>query len=106
MNLFTVKPNQASGKRRYLVHLFCVHDENGSPCRYTARIRIWTSRSVRAKTNERVFGDEYELIEIVNPLLPSGSDVRNVFSHIENPDGFFYLLYLSFEEAGRLGWRG
>ena len=49
--------------------------------------------------------DEYELIETINPLLPHGSDVRDVLSHIESPDGFIYLLYLSSEEAERLGWR-
>ena len=61
--------------------------------------------SVHAKTQERVFTDEYELIETMNPLLPHGSDVRDVISHIESPDGFLYLLYLSSEEAGSLGWR-
>lgn len=49
--------------------------------------------------------DEYELIETINPLLPRGSDIRDVLSHIESPDGFLYLLYLSAEEANRLGWR-
>ena len=57
------------------------------------------------KTHERVFTDEYELIEIINPLLSQGSDVRNVISHIEKPEGFLYLLYLSSEEANSLGWR-
>jgi hypothetical protein len=41
----------------------------------------------------------------MNALLPHGSDVRNVLSHIESPDGFLYLLYLSFEEVSNLGWR-
>jgi len=106
MNRLIQKLDQTSSKRRYLVHLFCAYDESSATCRYTARIRIWTSRSIRAKTYERAFSDECELIESVNPLLPTGSDVRNVFSHIESPDGFFYLLHLSFEEAGHLGWRG
>ncbi len=49
--------------------------------------------------------DEYELTEALNPLLPHGSDVRDVLSHIESPEGFLYLLNLSSEEARRLGWR-
>jgi hypothetical protein len=40
----------------------------------------------------------------MNPLLPRGSDVRDVLSHIESPDGFLYLLHLSSEEAAHLGW--
>ena len=59
----------------------------------------------KRRPRERVFTDEYELIETINPLLPQGSDVRNVISHIESPDGFLYLLYLSSEEANSLGWR-
>lgn len=90
-----------------MVHLCCVHAEGSPSCRYVARIQLWTTRSaVEAKTQERIFTDEYELIETINPLLTQGSDVRNVISHIENPDGFLYLLYLSSEEANNLGWRG
>ncbi len=93
-------------RHRYLVHLCCTHDEGSPTCRYIARIRHWTTRnSVQAKARERIFIDEYELIEIMNPLLPHGSDVRDVLSHIESMDGFLYLLYLSSEEAGTLGWR-
>lgn len=89
-----------------MVHLCCLHDEDYRGCRYVARIKLWTARSsVIATTRERVFTDEYELIETINPLLPHGSDVRNVISNIETPDGFLYLLYLSAEEAANLGWR-
>ncbi|MFP5233626.1 MAG: hypothetical protein ACLGQX_13530 [Acidobacteriota bacterium] len=45
------------------------------------------------------------MIDVVNPLLLRGSDVRDVMEHIESPNGFFYLLRLSSEEAARLGWR-
>jgi hypothetical protein len=83
-----------------------VHDEGSRCCRYVARIQLWTTRSTdQAKTQERIFTDEYELIETINPLLSQSSDVRDVISHIENPDGFLYLLYLSSSEASRLGWR-
>ena len=100
------KRDGAPRKRRYLIHLCCVHDEGSRACRYVARIQLWKIRgSVHTKAHEHVFTDEYELIEIINPLLPHGSDVRNVISHIESPDGFLYLLYLSSEEAGSLGWR-
>jgi hypothetical protein len=106
MSRRTQKLNRALRRRRYLVHLCCAHDEGSSACRHVARIQLWTTRSsVHGKTQERVFTDEYELIETINPLLPHGSDVRNVISHIESPDGFLYLLYLSSEEASSLGWR-
>jgi hypothetical protein len=106
MNRPAQKLNRASRRRRYLVHLCCAHDEGSRACRHVARIQLWTTRGgVHAKTQERVFTDEYELIETINPLLPHGSDVRNVISHIEKPDGFLYLLYLSSEEASSLGWR-
>jgi hypothetical protein len=106
MNPSLQKLDQTPSKRRYLVHLFLAYDEISATCRYTARIRIWTSRSIPAQTCERVFRDECELIETVNPLLPNGSDVRYVFSHIESLDGFFYLLHLNLEQAKQLGWRG
>jgi len=93
-------------RRRYLVHVGCRQDEGSLACRYVATIRLWTARSsTQAKTQECGFVDEYELIETINPLLPRGSDIRDVLSHIESPDGFLYLLYLSAEEANRLGWR-
>jgi|SRR5580704_16346826 hypothetical protein len=107
MSRSTHKLNPGPRRRRYLVHLFCTHDERSLACRYFANIRLWTARSsAHAKNQEYAFVDEYELIETINPLLPHGSDVRDVLSHIESRDGFLYLLYLSSEEADRLGWRG
>ncbi len=106
MTRSTQKLHPRPRRRRYLIHLCCLHDAGDRACRYVARIQLWTSgSSVHTKTHERVFTDEYELIETINPLLSEGSDVRNVISHIENPDGFLYLLYLSSEEANKLGWR-
>jgi len=106
MNRPAQKLNRAHRRRRYLIHLYCLHDESSRACRYVVRIQLWTTRSsVYTKTHERVFIDECELIETINPLLSHGSDVRNVISHIENPDGFLYLLYLTSEEANSLGWR-
>jgi hypothetical protein len=92
-------------RRRYVVHLLCAFDHEGEGCRYIVRIRPWAARSgMHAESRERVFADDCELIAAINPLLPRGSDVRDVFEHIESPNGFFYLLYLSCEEAGQLGW--
>jgi hypothetical protein len=106
MNRPAQKFNRALRKRRYLIHLCCAHDEGSRACRYVARIQLWTTRnSVHTKTHERVFTDEYALIETINPLLPQGSDVRDILSHIESADGFLYLLYLSSHEANNLGWR-
>jgi hypothetical protein len=101
------KRDFAPYRRRYLVHLFCVRDESNGTCRYVARIQAWAARmGARAETHERAFTDECEFVETINRLLPCGSDVRDLLSHIESPDGFLYLLHLSSEEAGRLGWHG
>jgi hypothetical protein len=92
-------------RRRYLVHLLCASSVEGEACRYIARIRPWTGRhSELDEVRERAFADDSELIAAINPLLPSGSDVRDVFDHIESPKGFYYLLWLSNDEAQRLGW--
>ena len=107
MNRSAKKRNREPRRRRYLVHLCCAHDEGSRACRYVARTQLWTTRSNdHTMAHERVFTDEYELIETINVLLPPGSDVRNVISHIESLDGFLYLLYLTSEEASCLGWRG
>ena len=89
-----------------MVYLFCGHGESNDTGSYIARIQPWAAcMSARGETGERVFTDECDLIETINPLLPRGSDVRDVLSHIESPEGFLYLLHLSSEEAARLGWR-
>jgi hypothetical protein len=94
-------------RRRYVVHLSCVTENGIGPCYYIARIRALAARAVtQVEAHERVFTDECALIATINPLLPSGSDVRDVFSHVESPDGFFYILCLSGDEARQLGWRG
>lgn len=100
------KPVSPPRRRRYVVHLFCEPGGEHQTIRYIARIHPWSARRVSAaESRERTFADDCELIATINPLLPSGSDVRNVFEHIEGPNGFFYLLRLSSEEAGKLGWR-
>ena len=99
------KRSPSPPRRRYLVHLLCVLDRECESFGYIARIRPWASRWVNTETCERTFADECELIATINPLLPRGSDVRDVFDHIESPSGFFYLLHLSSEEAALLGWR-
>ncbi len=99
-------PDPALRRRRYVIYLFCAHEETNGACSYIARIHPWAARmSARAETRERVFTDECDLIETINPLLPRGSDVRDVLSHIESPDGFLYLLHLNSEQAAGLGWR-
>ncbi len=93
-------------RRRYLVHLFSVTENGRANCGYIARIRPWAARyGVHAETRERAFADECELIATINPLLPTGSDVRDVFVHIESPKGFYYILNLTNREATLLGWR-
>jgi hypothetical protein len=98
------QPSAPSG-RRFLVHLLSAMGGESGRYRYIARIQPWVARCrSRAGATERVFADECELIEAINPLLPHGSDVRDVFEHIESPNGFFYLLRLSSEQAAQLGW--
>ena len=63
------------------------------------------AQRLHAEPRERAFADECELIATINPLLPPGSDIRDVFDHIESPNGFYYLLHLRSEEAAQLGWR-
>jgi hypothetical protein len=95
-----------ASRRRYLVHLSYALDGDSENAHYIARIRPWAARgSSRTGILERIFADEYELIEAINPLLPHGSDVRDIFEHIESPKGFFYLLRLTTDEAEQLGWR-
>jgi hypothetical protein len=106
MNPSTQKPDLAPHKHRYLVHLLCAQNESDETCRYIVRIQLWSARSgARTEIHERTFADECELIETINPLLPAGSDIRDVIGHIEGSDGFFYLLHLSSEQAVHLGWR-
>ncbi len=96
----------APRRRLYVVHLLSVLDYECQACRYIARIRPWAARTSGVHENcERTFADERELIATINPLLPRGSDVRDVFGHIESPNGFLYLLRLSGAEARHLGWR-
>ncbi len=105
MNQSTGKPDLKRDKRRYVIHLFCSLDENTGSCHYIARIHPWGARSsAHAEIHERVFANEYELVDTINRLLPPGSDVRDVLSHIESPEGFFYVLHLGSDEAVRLGW--
>lgn len=100
------KQASAPWGRRFLVHLLCALGSDGGRSHYIARIQPWAARgSSSINTVERVFADDCELIEAINPLLPHGSDVRDVFEHIESPNGFFYLLRLSSEEVAQLGWR-
>ena len=92
-------------RRRYLVHLSCVSRRGCERCCYIARIRPWAARGgLLVELRERAFAEECELIATINPLLPPGSDIRDVFDHIESPNGFYYLLRLSSEEAKQLGW--
>lgn len=103
----TTGPGEPERKRRYLVHLIATRDEATGVRRYIARIRPWSARpNLRANTEQRSFADECELAEMINPLLPQGSDVRHVLGHIESPDGFLYLLSLTPAEAASLGWQG
>lgn len=92
-------------RRRYLVHLLCVSDPQRETCSYVARIRLWTARpGAQNQSRERKFADDCELIATINPLLPPGSDVRDIFDHIESASGFFYVLQLTNSEARQVGW--
>jgi hypothetical protein len=106
MNTIGSKTNVAPRRHRFLLHLFGTREGGGEDCQYTATIRLWAARRKSGSgIHERTFKDEDDLIRTVNPLLENGSDVRDVLSHIESPDGFFYLLHLTAEEACKFGWR-
>lgn len=80
-------------------------DSDSENRRYLARISPCSRRtSTNLKYGKRSFEDDCELIAAINPVLPRGSDVRDVFGHIESPSGFFYVLWLTTEEALQLGW--
>ena len=95
----------ADRRRRYVVHLSSVLNAESENCCYRARISPSSARSgSNPRYGERWFQDDCELIAAINPVLPSGSDVRDVFSLIETPNGFFYLLWLTDDQALQLGW--
>lgn len=98
------RKHQTAQRRRYLVHLLYLTDEENCP-HYVARIRPWNARNqMTADTRERIFADDCELIASISQMLPPGSDVRDVFGQIESPSGFIYLLHLTTEQAKELGW--
>ena len=99
--------NREARRRRFVVHLSCLSETGRESGRYFARIRPSTARSgAHTQFGERAFEDDCELIAVINPLLPPGSDVRDIFAHIDTPNGFFYVLWLTHEEARQLGWNG
>ena len=98
--------DHAEGRRRYLIHISMVHSTEASSQEYQVCIEPWAAR--RSKCSEQStlhFRDECELIQTLNPLLPCGSDVRDVLAHVESTGGFFYLVELSAEQARQLGWK-
>ncbi len=99
------KHDQPAHRSRYMIHLACSFEAGDDSRHYVVRIQPWKSRpGEEVERCERIFSDEYELAEAVNPLLPCGSDVRDILGHIECNDGFFYLLHLTAEQAQSLGW--
>lgn len=103
----TRRSHASSGSRRYLIHLSSSREEATGEPRYLIHIQPWAPRSAcLSQAQERLFEDESELIQVINPLLPGGSDVRNVLSHVQSAQGFFYLLRLNPEQARTLGWEG
>ena len=105
MNFPSRTRDYATRRRRYLIHLSCAYG-GSEVSHYIVRIEPWTSRRMGEKErHEQVFADETALVQTVNPLLPCGSDVRDVLGCVESDDGFFYLLHLTEEDARKLGWR-
>lgn len=103
----TTKADSTKNRRRYLVHLTCSNKGESNSRRYVVFIQLWPMRRGRpAEVHTQIFSSETLLVSVMNPLLPRGSDVRDVLGHIECDDGFFYLLYLTNQEARQLGWSG
>jgi hypothetical protein len=98
--------DRATPKRRYLIHISSVVEASDNSRQYLLSIQPWTSRlRTQTERQKRFISDECALAETLNPLLPSGSNVRDVLGYIENDGGFFYLLHLTSKEAELLGWR-
>jgi hypothetical protein len=94
----------SSQKRRYLIHIMSTYDERTGTRSYIVRTRRWSTRPTQiVRAAERQFADECELIKVLNPLLPQGSDVRDVLNDVEGPEGFIYLLHLNHTQAASLG---
>ena len=93
-------------RRRYLVHLFCTHDEDSLACRYIANIRLWTVRiGAHAKTQQYAFVDEYELIETINPLLPDTAPMSVMCLAILRARTAFFISSISVPmKRLSLGW--
>lgn len=103
----TAKADGSGNRRRYLVHLTCLNNGESNSRRYVVFIHLWPMRRGKlAEGHTQVFNSEALLVAAMNPLLPGGSDIRDVLGHIECDDGFFYLLYLTNHEARQLGWSG
>jgi hypothetical protein len=100
------KLDHAAGRRRYLIHISMERSAGGSSQEYRVCIEPWAAR--RSKCSEKGtlhFRGECALIQAVNPLLPCGSDVRDVLGQVESKGGFFYLIALTTEQARQLGWK-
>jgi hypothetical protein len=57
----TPQSDSTRRRRRYLLHLFCMHNEGSGACHYVARIQPWTPVSAHVrKFMNAPFMDEYE----------------------------------------------
>lgn len=100
------KLDRAAGRRRYLIHISMVRMADNSSQEYLVCVEPWAARRSKCSEQNTVhFSDECALIEAVNPLLPSGSDVRDVLGHVESKGGFFYLVELTATQARKLAGR-
>ena len=83
-----------------------VRNADGASPEYLVCVEPWAARRGKCSEQGRLhFSDECALIQAVNPLLPCGSDVRDVLGHVESKGGFFYLVELTTEQARQLGWK-
>jgi hypothetical protein len=89
---------------RYLIHLFCAHDESNDACPTSPAYNpgLPASGSVPALASV-VFTDECELIETINPLVVPTSET---FSATSRAPRALFISSISAPGKRRIGWRG
>ncbi|MCU1248941.1 MAG: hypothetical protein JWQ49_1970 [Edaphobacter sp.] len=89
---------------RYLIHLFCAHDESNDACPTSPAYSpgLPASGSVPALASV-VFTDECELIETINPLVVPTSET---FSATLRAPRALLISSISAPGKRRIGWRG
>lgn len=85
-------------KKEYLVTFF------GDEQRYRNTIQDFDKSHAGTQLYGRTYKDESEMIEIVNPFLPNGGDLRHTMHLVKRQEGLQKFLYLTPSDAESLGY--